>query len=560
MENSDSGVNVAVQQEVADDRGLMSEKDKQSEGAELFNGPLRGDPLCGGLCPQTRAFPDDAGEPGLGQVCSESEATLGEATVSQANEVSAPKVANDSVLLQLLQQMNRDNKERDRENKERDRDNKERWEAMNRDNKERDSENKERFEATKERLEAMDKGNKEAMRKLHTVIDERLSAVNNRLDEGEKNLNAVKQDCDAVKEKANNLEVRISAIESVTRLQSKSVATMENSDSGVNVAVQQEVADDRGLMSEKDKQSEGAELFNGPLRGDPLCGGLCPQTRAFPDDAGEPGLGQVCSESEATLGEATVSQANEVSAPKVANDSVLLQLLQQMNRDNKERDRENKERDRDNKERWEAMNRDNKERDSENKERFEATKERLEAMDKGNKEAMRKLHTVIDERLSAVNNRLDEGEKNLNAVKQDCDAVKEKANNLEVRISAIESGITERRDVLPDERIKEIVEDLLADKQGALEAQVTRQEVALNKHRDEVAETPEVANWLESSGARLEQRSALIAAAQMKNGVTPDAAALLVECAAAQKCLCLFGSVARPVEVSMFPGRGCALR
>ncbi|XP_049786352.1 IgA receptor-like [Schistocerca cancellata] len=299
---------------------------------------------------------------------------------------------------------------------------------------------------------------------------------------------------------------------------------MENSDSGVNVAVQQEVSVDHGLMSGNGKHSEGAELFSGPRLGDPLSGGLCPQTGAFPDDAGEPGLSQVCSESEATLGEATVSQANEVSAPKVTNDNVLLQFLQKMDKDNKERleamDRDNKERDREykarleankerleamdrdnkerleamdreTKERLEAMNRDNKERDRETKERLEANKERLEAMDKGNKEAMRKLHTVVDERLSVVNNRLDEGEKNLDAVKQECDAVKEKANNLEVRISAIESGITERRDVLPDERIKEIVEDLLADKQGALdsvEAKVTRQEVALNKHRDEVVE------------------------------------------------------------------------
>ncbi|XP_049855438.1 ribonuclease Y-like [Schistocerca gregaria] len=280
---------------------------------------------------------------------------------------------------------------------------------------------------------------------------------------------------------------------------------MEESDSRVNVAggiVQQEVDVDLGLMSEDGKHSEGAELVSGPWLGDPLGRGLCPQTGAFPDDAGEPGLGQVRSESVATLSEATVSEANEVSAPKVANDNVLLQFLQRMDRDNKERDREykegleaNKKRLEANKERLEAMDKDNKQRLEANKERLEAmdkdSKERLEAMDKGNKEAMRKLHTVIDERLSAVNNRVDEGEKNLGVLKQVCDAMKDKASNLEVRIIAIESDITERRDVLPDERNKEIMEDLLTDKQGALdsvEAQVTRQEVALNKHRDEVAE------------------------------------------------------------------------
>ncbi|XP_049845355.1 uncharacterized protein LOC126298080 [Schistocerca gregaria] len=54
-----------------------------------------------------------------------------------------------------------------------------------------DKDNEERLEAvdkdSKERLEAVVKGNKEAMRKL------RLPAVNNRLDEGEKNLGALKQ-------------------------------------------------------------------------------------------------------------------------------------------------------------------------------------------------------------------------------------------------------------------------------------------------------------------------------------------------------------------------------
>ncbi|XP_049845365.1 protein enabled homolog [Schistocerca gregaria] len=78
-----------------------------------------------------------------------------------------------------------------------DKDNKERWEAykerleaMDKDNKERleamDEDNKERLEAmdkdSKESLEAVDKGNKEATRK------QGLSAVNNRLDEWEKNL------------------------------------------------------------------------------------------------------------------------------------------------------------------------------------------------------------------------------------------------------------------------------------------------------------------------------------------------------------------------------------
>ncbi|XP_049855419.1 arp2/3 complex-activating protein rickA-like [Schistocerca gregaria] len=233
---------------------------------------------------------------------------------------------------------------------------------------------------------------------------------------------------------------------------------MEESDSGVNVAVEQEVGVDLGLMSENSKQSEGAELVSGPRLCDPLGSGLCPQSGAFPDDAGELGLGP------------------------------------RMDRDNKER---LEAMDRDNKERLEAMDKDNKERDRETKERLEANKEIWEAMDKGNKEGMRKLHTVIDERLSAVNNRLDEGEKNLDALKQVCVAVKEKA---------IENDITERRDVLPDERIKEIVEDLLADKQGALdsvEAQVTRQEAALNKHRDEVAEE-EIQTPLQFKEAQLE--------------------------------------------------------